>query len=217
MTPTVGERNLKEVRLREIRGLFAQENYHVFFWACCWFQGKLHRLNGQHSSTVLADLEEFPTNVQAVVETYEASSLEEMAFYYNWFDTSGSVRSLGDVIRAIVRTLPDYDGLPLPLLNRVATVVVHDHLDCIPIVGGQERKRVSHRLRQQCLQRASTKRFARWLYDNGLWVKRAETKFHTTAVLQAVYQTYLVDEDAALEFWSKVVFGTEIPASCRRK
>lgn len=100
MTASPHDRPLNATRAGVIRVAFEKEKFRTCEWATAYCEQtkQTYRINGKHTSTVLASMNgEFPKNLSVIVESYKCDTLEDVASLYSTFDTRASVRSTGDI------------------------------------------------------------------------------------------------------------------------
>src|SRR5262245_61631259 len=98
-----GERPLRPHRLAFLRSCVAAGTFVSPTWAVVVDKatGQRYRCNGQHSSTMLADLpdENYPADLLVTIEEYTSDDLTKDAFHiFNIFDHPSSSRTNIDVI-----------------------------------------------------------------------------------------------------------------------
>jgi hypothetical protein len=72
-----------------------------FTWSVAKFGDKMVRMNGQHSSTMLCNLNgAFPTDGKVHLDTYRVDSTEGLALLFRQFDDRKSGRTPSDVAAA---------------------------------------------------------------------------------------------------------------------
>jgi hypothetical protein len=101
MQPLPGERELKPSHLEFLEGLLRDGLFTSPHWILCRDKktGKLYRVDGQHSSTVLARCaaEFFPAGIKAVVMTYVSDDIAKDApALYDMCNNPRSVRNNED-------------------------------------------------------------------------------------------------------------------------
>jgi len=97
MEPSPTERESAPARLRMLREKAEAGMLVTFHWAKAKLNGKWLRMNGQHSSTVLCELDPFPEGLKAHVDSYRVDSMEGLALLFRQFDERKSSRSTADV------------------------------------------------------------------------------------------------------------------------
>jgi hypothetical protein len=88
MDPAPRDRPLSERRLSVYRSLWSRGLFRPCTWAraYCAETGGLYRVNGKHTSTLLAGLSEIP-EFYVTVEDYQCDTLEDVAHLYGTFDS----------------------------------------------------------------------------------------------------------------------------------
>ncbi len=113
-----GERPIKDWRIGFLADKVDRGTFYTPTWATGTFRDRTYRMNGQHSSVMLADLEngDFPTGMKAVVLEFACETEQDMCDLFSEFDPNRSVRSRGDIALAhasIHRSLKDIPERPL--------------------------------------------------------------------------------------------------------
>jgi len=125
MAPLLGERTLKVNRLNFLRGHIQEGRFVSPTWAVVIDSrtGKKCRANGQHSSTVLAELTPeafaaaFPNGLLVTIEEYTSDNLDEDGFVlFDLFDHPKSARSNADTMGLHRAHHPDLVNVDLNLL-----------------------------------------------------------------------------------------------------
>jgi hypothetical protein len=102
LTGLPGEREVKTARMKFLRGLLDGGRFGSPSWARgrCLADGVMYRLDGQHSSHMLAELDdaEMPRGLMIQQATWEFDTLAEAANLFNLFNNPRSVRSNEDVM-----------------------------------------------------------------------------------------------------------------------
>lgn len=116
------DRPLNERRLMVYRKMLANESFRPVAWATCRCKetGGTYRINGKHTSTLLSSLETIP-EFYAVVERYEAETLEDVARLYSTFDSKTQSRTASDINRAFAASVPELAILPTSLISLAVT------------------------------------------------------------------------------------------------
>lgn len=106
----VGDRN-RETRAGQSRIDFLRAEYDAgrFYdpdWHTAALNGTVYRVNGGHSSMMLANLppDKFPTNLSAKIGRWTCETASELADIFELFDRRESIRTLNDKIHAYAAT-----------------------------------------------------------------------------------------------------------------
>lgn len=189
------ERTFSESRAKKLRLVFEDGLLLPCTWAKAIWKGKHVRMNGQHSSHVLADLDPFPDDTFVHMDVYEAQSEEGMAQLFRQFDARVSGRSATDCSHA-------YQGL----FDEVAAVPETKALSAIKGINryhklsGEGEHFSGDDIGKMFFNR-SYDRFIGFI-DELLSGKCKELT--RDEILAAVYGTYQASETNAAEFWKDV-------------
>ena len=139
------DRPLSERRLMVYRKILQEGGFRPVNWASveCKETGGTYRVNGKHTSTMLANLPETP-EFYAILEEYTCDTLEDVAKLYATFDSSIQSRNARDIYLSFAATVPELKGLPASHIT-VAVTGMSMHLQ-----GGNE----SSKGRDQAADRA---------------------------------------------------------------
>ncbi len=202
------EREFQQGRVTKLHQRLLQGVFLPPHWATVTLDGHRMRMNGRHSSTMLASLNgSFPTGLFAHIDHYEVPDEAALAVLFRQFDARFSGRSAGDVAGA-------FQGLyePVRSVPRVAAKLAIDgiawhrrNLEGLPVPEGDE---VYSLFREPGLHA-----FINWL-GQVLTIKTPELK--AIPVVAAMYETVTATGDR--DFWQLVArggdeFEEEAPAS----
>jgi hypothetical protein len=202
MPGLMGERPLTPSRLAFLNNLRRTGRFASPTWAVVVDQATQtrYRANGQHSSTMLADLppEEFPTGLLVTIEEYTTDNFREDAFQiFNIFDHPRSARTNTDVMglhRAQYEALAGVDLHTLVgLCNGIAFHEAHRE-------GGQV---WSPRERGAYLENDTIREFVLWAAE----FKPAKHAWMLgkAGIVAEMFSTFTADQAAAREFWRLVL------------
>jgi len=189
------ERSFSESRAKKLRQSFEGGLLLPCQWAKAVWKGKEVRMNGQHSSSVIAELDPFPDGYYVHMDVYEPYSEEGMALLFRQFDARISGRSSTDCSHA-------YQGL----FDEVAE---HDEVKALAAIKGINRY---HRLTSEGEVFSGDeigKMFFNRSYDSFIEFicdllsgKCKELK--RDEVVAAMYGTWLASTSEATKFWNDV-------------
>src|SRR5215470_6184214 len=98
MLPSPTERAFDPARAKMLREKAAAGQLITFNWATAKYGDKEYRVNGQHSSAVLTELNgQFPQGLKAHVDTYQVDDPDGLALLFRQFDNRKSGRTPTDV------------------------------------------------------------------------------------------------------------------------
>jgi hypothetical protein len=116
MKPSPTEREINPARIAMLQKKAEAGLLVTFHWATAKMGNEILRMNGQHSSTVLAGLNgEFPTGLQAHIDEYAVDGPGGLAELFRQFDDRKSGRSAADVAGAYQGLVPELAPLPKPI------------------------------------------------------------------------------------------------------
>jgi hypothetical protein len=124
LAPMPGERAIRQSRLKFLLaalddGRFAGPDWHVGIYVPT---GERYRLEGQHSSRMLASLpaERFPANLVLTMTTWEFETWEEAADLFDIFNNPRSVRNNEDAMGIYRAQMPGISNIDRAVLVHVA-------------------------------------------------------------------------------------------------
>ncbi len=188
-----GERPKIPQRLAYLNGKLERGLFHTPNWARAELNGRIYRVNGQHSSTVLAECNgHFPTEMNVVIEDFHCDTDEDIAELFAQFDAKISARSDGDIIMATARQFKELDDVkPTPIRLAVSALIAE------LVIRGVVCNRVSSDARRAMIG------------DNIpfiLWSRQftGTARMRLMGVLGAIAETYKKNATAATSFWQQV-------------
>lgn len=202
MDPWAGERPLKLARLDFLRREAEAGRFSTCIWVAAWClqDGKTYRLNGQHTSHVLADPEVPPQTV--IVEEYECQTLDDVADLYATFDTREAVRTQREVNAVVAAVTPGLENIP----DGVVAILVGGI--CFHHNPNQGRDRASGRDRAAVLRdNVEFCQFFMGLSPDGKHTGTFRAHLCRVGVAAAVYATWLKYGEGCKDFWERVRDG----------
>jgi hypothetical protein len=113
LEPSPTERELDKSRLRHLREKALAKQLITFSWAKARYQDRWIRVNGQHSSQMLVELNDaFPTGLRVHLDEYDVSDSQGLALLFRQFDDRKSGRSSADVAGAYQNIVPELQDVP---------------------------------------------------------------------------------------------------------
>jgi hypothetical protein len=115
MAASATERDIKSKRLDYLRDAVLGGTAIAFTWtkAKVAASGKTYRVNGHHSSTMLAELNgDFPAGLKAHIDTYEVPDDTTLGLLFQQIDSRQSARTVDDISGAYQGLQPDLAGVP---------------------------------------------------------------------------------------------------------
>lgn len=121
------DRPLSERRLAVYERLLNEGSFRPVTWATalCEETGGVYRVNGKHTSTLLASQKEIP-EFFVTIEEYECDSLEDVAKLYSTFDSKMQSRTASDINQSFAATISALAGVAARTINiAVAGMTYH--------------------------------------------------------------------------------------------
>lgn len=113
MEPSPTERDLSPARMKHLRDKADRGLLVTFNWAIAKLGDKQMRMNGQHSSALLSQMNgDMPAGLTVHLDEYSVESPEGLAMLFRQFDDRKSGRTTGDVAGAYQGLFPDLQPLP---------------------------------------------------------------------------------------------------------
>jgi hypothetical protein len=196
MEISVAERPVNQTRLKHLRQK-AEEGLLVSFnWSKAKLDDKYIRINGQHSSTVLSEMNgSFPQGLIVHLDEYEVDSNEDLAKLFRQFDDRKSSRSIGDIAGVYQSIHPELNGIPKPIAKlgiegyawyrRSLAGIYHPAGDDIYVQFANE----------------GVQSFLIWL-ETILTAKALELR--NKEVVAAMFQSWYMNKEVAQQFWTDV-------------
>lgn len=199
MEPSPTERELDPKRVHHLRNKLDNGLAVTFHWAVAIIAGREYRMNGQHSSTLLASLEDdFPSGLYVHIDRYEVNSVDGLALLFRQFDDRKSARGPSDIAGA-------YQGLHTEIrdLSRSKCKIA------LQGVAYHQKNVIGSAMPSgddlwKCFERSQYYSFYRWV-DSLLSTKTRELK--KVEVLAAMYATRDTNPEASDKFWELVAKG----------
>ena len=199
LPPSPTERAFSEARAKMLREKANHGELVAFNWAQAQLGDKTFRMNGQHSSTILCELNgKFPEGLQVHLDTYEVDNRQGLALLFRQFDPRGSGRSPTDVAGAYQGLQEELNNVPLSAAKiAVEGVAWYDkHIEGLPAPKGDDVYTL--------FAKTGLHDFIRWIGDV-FSIKTPELRRQT--VVAAMYGTFEKNEEKAREFWKDVSRG----------
>ena len=201
--PSSVERDFDEKRVAYLREKVEQGLFLPPQWSLVQVGEKTQRINGQHSSTMLAGLDgKFPHGLQAHIDTYQARTPEDVTLLFRQIDNRKSSRSPADISGAYQGNVPELREVPKDVAKKAAEAICWHQftVDKIPTAyKGDDRYSV--------LMEPENHPFILWL--SSLFNVKTD-EMTPTAVVAAIFSTFTKNAPAAKLFWEKVARMGEI-------
>jgi len=129
MEPAPHDRPLSERRLQVYAKLLAAGQFRPVTWASaiCKETGEVYRVNGKHTSTLLAGLTQMP-DFFVTVEEYECDTLEDVGRLYATFDSKMMSRTANDIYLSFAATCKEIADLPVRVITNAAAGIAYADL-----------------------------------------------------------------------------------------
>jgi hypothetical protein len=199
LEPSPTEREFDPKRVEYLRGKAEDGNLITFQWAKAKLGNRHLRMNGQHSSRMLCELDgAFPKGLKVHLDEYEVETEEALAGLFRQFDDRKSGRSAADVSGA-------YQMLHEPLRSvprGSAKLAIEGfdwwrrHIEGLPPMAGDNR--------YAFFNDTSIHSYIRWVGEV-LSIKTPELK--KTPIVAAMYASFDAAEAEAKTFWNDVARG----------
>lgn len=199
LTPSPTERELNPARVKHLAEKAEAGQLVTFLWATAKLGNQRFRMNGQHSSTMLCDLNgKFPKGLKVHHDEYEVADEGDLAVLFRQFDDRKSGRTAGDVAGA-------YQGLfePLRSVPKGAAKIAVDgvawwrrNVEGIAVPAGDGV--------YELFGESGLHSFVRWVGDV-FSIKTPELK--RIQIVSAMYATFTANETGARTFWEQVARG----------
>jgi hypothetical protein len=199
MTPSPTERAIDDSRLKWLREAAANGLLVNFQWTRAELDGELVRMNGQHSSKMLTELNgAFPEGLFVHLDTYEVDEKSDLALLFRQFDARKSARSPTDVSGAYQGLHPALADVPRTIAKLAVEGVAWNwrHVEGTMSRSGDNMYTL--------FDNATLHPFIKWIGElQG--IKTPELQ--TAAVVAAMFSTFEVNMGEAKEFWPRVAKG----------
>lgn len=199
MAASPTERPLDPRRLKHLREKAEAGHLITFNWSTVKIGDKEVRMNGQHSSTMLCELNgNFPEGLMVHRDTYAVNDVDGQALLFRQFDDRKSGRTAGDVSGAyqgLYEAISDTPRIPAKLA--VEGVAWYRRVvEGAPAPTGDDR--------YSLFGEAGLHSFIQYAGDT-IGMKQPEMRKDT--LLAAMYATFNMNEDEARDFWLHVSRG----------
>jgi hypothetical protein len=203
MEPAPGDRRLSESRVEHLRNEMANGRFRSCVWASarCLADGKLYRVNGQHSSAALATFTENAPSIAVTVERFEADTLADVSDLYSTYDSRRSARSPGDIVRSFAAADPEIRELPDGMNNVVAAAlgVWQSKCETRDALGPEGRARLL----------LDERTFVLWFAKAVGRRSKENASLFRSGVIAAMRATLEKDAEQSDRFWRAVLTGSD--------
>jgi len=199
LEPSPTERELNPARVRHLKEKAEAGHLVNFNWATAKIGNKRVRINGQHSSTMLVDLNgAFPENLKVHLDEYEVQDADGLALLFRQFDDRKSGRSTGDVAGAYQGLYAPLHGVPKPTAKLGIDGVAwwKRHVEGLPVPSGDDVYTL--------FAEGGLHPFLLWLGEI-FTIKTPELR--RPPIVAAMYATFIASETNAKTYWAEVARG----------
>jgi hypothetical protein len=200
MMPSPTERVFDPARAKMLREKAEAGHLIAFNWAVAKIGDKEYRVNGQHSSSVLTELNgQFPQALKVHLDTYEVDRTDGLALLFRQFDARKSGRTPTDVSGAYQGLYTDLAGVPRGAAKlAVEGVAWYDkNVEGLPAPKGDDVYTL--------FGKTGLHSFIRWVGEDIFTIKTPELKRQT--IVASMYGTFEKNEAEARKFWKEVSRG----------
>ncbi|TFH49689.1 MAG: hypothetical protein E4H01_03735 [Lysobacterales bacterium] len=201
MASSPTERLLDPKRITHLRKKAEEGLLVTFHWSIAEVEGKEVRMNGQHSSAMLTELNgDFPGNLFVHLDRYNVKNEKGLALLFRQFDDKKSSRGPADIAGAYQGLYKDVRDVPRPAakigIQSIAWLL--KTIEGAPVPSGDDV--------WQLFDRSGDYPFLHWIGE----LFTSKTKEMTDVpIVAAMYSTYNANEIKAKAFWSLVARGGE--------
>lgn len=199
------DRPLSERRLEIYKKLLAEGKFRPVTWAKCLCEedNVVYRINGKHTSTMLAGMNGDLPEFFATVESYGCEKIEDLPQLYATFDSKTQSRNPSDINRTFAASNPDLVDLPSKTVN-----VVVSGLGYAKWQDGSYGKQSAERA-ELILENVE---FALWFRETAVMGRPA--MLYRGPVAAAMYLTWSKSKKDATTFWESVQHETGTTPDC---
>jgi hypothetical protein len=199
LTPSPTEREINPARIKMLREKAALGHLVTFHWSAATLKGKRMRMNGQHSSTMLSELNgSFPEGLKVHLDDYSVEDEGDLAMLFRQFDERKSSRSAADVSGAYQGLITELHDVP-----RLSAKLAVDGLAWYQRTVSREPTPKGDDI-YSLFGQATLHPFIKWISEV-FSIKTPEMK--STPIVAAMYASFMANESEAKRFWHQVAMG----------
>lgn len=192
-----GERDMSKSRVELLRRELDAGRFYSPTWVFAWLGGKKYRVNGQHSSNMLAECgDKMPRGMIATVIEFLCETENDIAELFGTFDRPESARNIRDILGSHAAIHPEIsDASPRTIGKATAGVV--------------SALRYTKRLKG-AITRDDRARVVHTHTDFISWGSKllSSRLIEYEAVSAAIFLTYEKSPSQAMKFWTLVLDGS---------
>lgn len=199
MTPSPTERQFDPARAKMLREKAEAGQLINFNWALAKLGDKIYRMNGQHSASMLADLNgKFPEGLKVHLDTYEVDSPDGLALLFRQFDWRKGGRTPTDVSGAYQGLYPELRDVPRSTAKLAAEGAAwyEKKVEGLPAPSGDDVYTL--------FGKKSLHSFIKWI---GEVFSSKTPELRRQTIVAAMYGTFDKNEAEARKFWMEVSRG----------
>lgn len=200
LTPSPTERELDASRLLHLRKKADDGLLVTFQWAKAQLEGQWLRMNGQHSSTMLCELDGgFPEGLFVHIDSYEVETKDDLAVLFRQFDdrkSSRTAKNVAGAYRGLEDDLREIDG---DIAKLGIDAVAWYRRDILKIPGTPRQDE-----QYTLFHEVELHDYLKWL--NELFSAKTP-ELRRKPVMAAMYATFDSNADGARAFWLEVARG----------
>jgi hypothetical protein len=199
LPPSPTERELNPRRINHLREKANAGQLITFAWSVAKLDDKLVRMNGQHSSNMLCELNgQFPKGLKVHYDEYEVDGPEALATLFRQFDDRKSGRTPSDVSGAYQGLYEQLKPVPRDTAKLAVEGVTWYRREILgsPAPSGDDRYTL--------FAEEGLREFILWLGEL-FTIKTPELRKQT--IVAAIYGTFTANEKEARKFWTEVARG----------
>lgn len=204
MKQALFERPLRQSRVDYLLKEFEAGRACTCHWSIAYVEetGETYRVNGQHSSHVLAYvIDKTPNKLQVTISEYICETLRDLSDLYRTFDNPEAVRSMADTLRVDRAADGNLQAVSTGHLARMASGIA------LALNEGQSAKGVSRKEKADLLH--DNPQFVKFFA--GIYTTPKECKHINRApVIGAMFATWRKNKGESAIFWIRVRDGENL-------
>lgn len=197
------ERQIDPKRVKHLREKALAGQLVTFQWSTAELEGRKLRMNGQHSSRMLTELDgAFPSGLKVHLDEYRVPDKDALAMLFRQFDDRKSARSSADISGAYQGLHPEIRDINRDVAQKALKGIAWCKANVEGLKGIPTGDNVYNLFSDE-----SFYPFLQW-YGQLMGMKTGELE--PPGVVAAMFATFDANEQAAKDFWEKVArFGVE--------
>jgi hypothetical protein len=203
LPPSPMERDLKPSRVNYLRDQADAGELVPFYWVTARLRNKpnsLIRINGQHSSNMLAQLPSLDPDLIVFYTEWEVENKSDLALLYRKYDARQSGRSPIDICNAYHGLEPELATISTPIVKLGTEGAFWYYQNVVGEIKGVKGDDRYNRL----IEEPEDHPFLQWI---GTLIGNSK-ELRQTPVIAAMYGAFARDQESAREFFADVEKGT---------